>query len=214
MRLLIIVSQMFYDLIARVLPGFFFLLVVSLGWPDLALHLLMLVFGAANNARVSVHIGGGLATIGLSYMLGWVFSGFVTKSFESPTYEQASAKNTESQLLAQGERKSLEAMGQWIRLFHPPVGFRIVKRKAEARLLETSRMAMTFVMGLAVFHGLLLLYMRWGTDRPFSDMELVRPVVILATAWLLRRGFHRCEKRAWEKCWADTCGMYEILQGQ
>jgi len=219
MRLLIVVSQLFHDVVARVLPGFFFLVIVALSSGEFGVQVLWIPFRGDKNWVSS--FGWGLALAALCYMFGWVFSGFVRKSLEGPTHEQARAKSVDSQLKAGDQVKSLEAMCRWVQSIDPAVGFRLVKLKAEVCMLETSRVAMTFVFGVVVVQTLVTVYTEAESralvqahvrdSGPHWESHVIRLCLALVVAFVLRAGFQRREKRAWEDYWDSIVGSYETL---
>jgi hypothetical protein len=142
MKFSIVIPQLFYDLIARVLPGFFFLLILSLGIPNVMTQIPL--SGSDGTENVMDSVGKGVVVAALSYLLGWVLLSFTCCSKRKPMR----AKNERN-----NDSKSLNKKYQWIRLSHPAAGFRIVKLRAEARMLETSRTAMIGVILINIFYA-------------------------------------------------------------
>lgn len=82
----IIIPQVFYDLIARILPGFFFLVLALLSFPEFTDYLSPLSHGAKGNFVDSV--GQGLVYTVFCYFWGWLFFAFVWGSKRHEIYHR------------------------------------------------------------------------------------------------------------------------------
>ena len=213
MRFSVVIPQAFYDLIARVAPGFFFLMVLLLALPREVQGVLALGRGPGGNAVES--LGHGIVYAGLCYFLGWVFLAFRWASKEGPTksrYEEKHGLKSESKR----NSKSLNYMYQWIRLAHPAAGFRIVKLRAEARMLETSRTAMVVAAGIIAVcrHGCFLHSCHeWGSIGPAGG-ACIRAVLGLVLALVAVAAFRRCEEKAWTQYWGNIESVYKLLHNR
>lgn len=199
MKFSIIIPQLFYDLIARVLPGFFFLLILVMGIPDVMSQILL--FRPNETDNVIDSFGKSVAIIALSYALGWVFLSFTFLSKRDPMLKEIE-KNSGS--------KSLDAEYQWIRLSHPPAGFRIVKLRAEARMLETSRTAMIAVILIIIFYSVYL-KVESSSGRTQDMIVGIRLIVMLIVSSVLCFGFFLREKNAWKNYWGNIHSIYDLL---
>lgn len=129
MNVQVTIPQLFYDLIARVIPGFFFLKTWEIVFGQEALG-----FESANNwAEVTFS---GIAFIAICYLIGWLLS--------SPAYffemlKSHSLKNYDaSKIQGNPEKWGDHTKYDWVRLFHEPTGYRIVKLRAERRMLKSA----------------------------------------------------------------------------
>ncbi len=79
MNISIVVPQVFYDVIARILPGFVFLLALSLAFPAVSACLCP---PESDGGNVIDSLGRGIGYAVLSYFLGWLFLAFTWFSKE------------------------------------------------------------------------------------------------------------------------------------
>jgi hypothetical protein len=200
MKFSIVIPQLFYDLIARILPGFFFLVLVILSIPELTRYFSTLVNTGGDNFIDS--LGEGFGCIAVCYFFGWLFFAFTWGSKrDAMRKKHAEANNCEP--------KDLDEWYQRIRLAHPPAGFRIVKLRAEARMFEATRTAMLAVILLTLAYVLILARLSsYSTDSAFW----VRPLIGVFIASVALYGFHKCEGRAWDYYWGNICSIYNILR--
>jgi hypothetical protein len=148
------IPQLFYDLIARVLPGFLFLV---------ALRLCLAGTGIDPRSVISFESKTSVGNMleGLSFLMLCYFCGWLLRSLRWPNRQP-------------DESTEFRTMYQRVRLQHPESGFRVVKLRAEARLLEASRAGMFIVGGIALA--------AWV----FSGTELVAGDSIHRSRWVLR----------------------------
>jgi hypothetical protein len=146
MNMVIAVPQLFYDLIARVFPGFLFLFLI---WslPNVStdgIWLVNVLPEIPDNFWGSLYFG--IAYFVLSYYVGWILGHL---SGISPLNKYG----VDYKISLHPEDKSpnstpLKVKYQKIRLANENVGFRIVKLRAEAKMLEASRTEMCLVAAL------------------------------------------------------------------
>ena len=200
MNISIIIPQVFYDVIARIMPGFFFCVLALLSFPEWKDYLSPLAHAGEINLAESV--GHGVVYAALCYLLGWLFSAYQLGSKREDTREK-------HQIIA--GNKSFKKMYQWIRLSHPTAGFRIVKLRAEARMFQATRTATIVVVVLAVAYVVVLLAFFspsvWPLDRAFW----LRPLLGVLIAVLSFFGFGRCEEKAWNYYWGNVLVVYDAL---
>jgi hypothetical protein len=196
MKLSVTIPQLFYDLIARMLPGFLFLFMLGFELSGTGTELIPQGVLSSNSiATILMAIVCGI----LFYLMGWVLRAFTFLSVGEKVkakYE-SKAKNA----------ISISEMYNRIRIENEAVGFRITKLRAEARMLEASRVGMAFVFvisaGLLLLHALALLPMI-GQSTLGWGYKLGVPL-ILAVA------FRRCERGAWNRYYDNVTNHYEIL---
>lgn len=200
MKFAVVVPQLFYDLIARVLPGFFFLLFITYAFPGILGALISSVFPANSNLVGS--LGQGFVYIVLCYFLGLLFFAFTRSSLRESVREKYEKE---------GGERSLNSKYQWIRLAHPAAGFRIVKLRAEARMFETTRTAMLVVTAICFVSGLSLLVTHL---RSTGTILWGKCDFVMLAAAVSAFGFRKCEKRAWTYYWRNIRSIYKILHNQ
>ncbi|MFA5263985.1 MAG: hypothetical protein WC378_09160 [Opitutaceae bacterium] len=200
MNISIIIPQVFYDFIARILPGVFFSILALLSFPEWTGYLSPLALSEKTSFMQS--LGQGVLYAALCYFLGWLFF-----AFSPGTMRDESRRKYQND----GDSKSLNAMYQWIRLSHPPAGFRIVKLRAEARMFQATRTGMIVIVVLAVAYvtGLLLFLSPppWPPDRVFW----MRPSLGVLIAIISFLGFRKCEAKAWNYYWSNVRTVYDLL---
>ncbi len=195
MNISVTIPQLFYDLIARAIPGSLFLLMSGL-----------VLLGVKNDLLTSASLTGSsvvviilaMGFIVLAYMVGWVLHAFTFQSYSSRTRTRYETDKT---------ALSIAEKYNWIRIKNEVVGFRITKLRAEARMLETSRSGMTYVFLLAV--GLILLnklasFQMEGQSDFLWGIKLGLPLILAI-------GFRKLEKRSWDKYYANVTSHYQIL---
>ncbi len=132
MNIQVTIPQLFYDLIARVLPGFYFLKV----W-EVIFNKELFSFESSNNwAQITFT---GVAYIAISYVIGWILA--------SPAYlfelKRNSSKSKKDKTFKdpyywkQPVKWRTYIKHDWVRLIHEPSGFRLVKLKAEKRMIKS-----------------------------------------------------------------------------
>lgn len=197
MKISVTIPQIFYDLIARVVPGFLFLLMLNFELSGTGIEVIQLA-AASNNSMVILL--NALVYAVLSYLMGWMLLAFTFFSFEKGVRKEHKSKLS-------ANSPSMSEMYHSIRIENEAVGFRIVKLRAEARMLETSRTGMVYIFVISL--GLLLLS-RLGSFPLFSQplwvwgIKLCIPIVLAVAFW-------KCERRAWNNYYGNIPKNYEIL---
>ena len=193
MKVSIIIPQLFYDLIARILPGFLFLILIVVFIPDIQNQIIILNSQSEPNFIES--LGHGLSIIVVCYFLGWLFRAFIFFSKEKKTMTR--------------DAKYYNQRYQWIRLYNPDAGFRIAKLRAEARMLETTRTALViFILTFSVYWA----YSSFVQVSIINqDTYLTRFLTGLAISLLIIIGFMINETKAWKNYWGSISTVYEIL---
>lgn len=157
MNMAIAVPQLFYDQIARVLPGFLFifmmqiLLNISLNGKDFQLTNMWL--NSPDSFWGSLYIG--IAYFICSYYMGWIL-GIISNIKPFCKYSVDNRIKIYSDDALKVDKYPLNKKYQKIRLVNENAGFRIVKLRAEAKMLEASRTGMcimTVLMYLLFIHN-------------------------------------------------------------
>lgn len=200
MNFSIIIPQVFYDLIARVFPGFLFLVLVLLSVPESAEYLSPL--GLTGKGNFVDSLGQGVVYAVLCYFLGWLFLALTWRSRRDEIRRKYQKRK---------DSKSLNSKYQWIRLAHPPAGFRIVKLRAEARMFETARTAMIGVVVIAVVYVVAVLVFVGPPCWPVNRAFWIRPLMGVLIATVSFCGFRKPEVKAWHSYCANICSVYDIL---
>lgn len=187
MSLSLTIPQLFYDLIARVLPGFLFLFVLHACLAGTSIDP-----GSIITVQSATSVGNvleGLGFLVLCYFAGWFLRGLRCLNLQPD------------------ESTDFRTMFQRVRLQHPESGFRLVKLRAEARLLEASRTGMFLVGGLA-----LLAWVFRGTDLVAGDS-------LPHSIWILRVGlpvlvgfvFLRPERGVWKAYRGNVKKLHSLI---
>ncbi len=205
MKISIVIPQLFYDTIARVIPGVIVLVLVeaygAIG-PDQTAAI------KPELTSVVEAIGRGAVLVIIAYVIGWMLSGLTWPSHEPKhiTTESFSENSLDSH-----DRKplSLRSQYQWIRLAHAEAGFRIVKLRAEARMLEAIRTAFALSTPVA---GLLLLAKLLDFDLLFIEASTWRLSVLLFTSLVSTLVIYwRLERKAWDNYKGNISRIYKLL---
>ena len=235
MKVSMVIPQLFYDFIARVIPGVivFFLVEVYSVILNYSIEII------PDSHGLFVAVGRGVELAILAYVIGWILGGFIWCSHEPKyiTNESFKQKDMKSAVIrwilsiwswfcapnntsknkskedntqkSTSEGLSLRSQYQWIRLAHPEAGFRIVKLRAEARMLEAIRTSFTLSF---LGSGLLLLSKYMGyvllPSRASIGHLVVISIVSLGAAIII---FKWIEKRAWNNYKGNISRIYELL---
>jgi len=197
MKISVTIPQVFYDVIARVLPGYLFLFAINC---EVDLRILRSLSASARTSVDAVLNGIGYTV--LSYFMGWVLLAGTVGSLRKRVMGEIEGAREPQQ-----RSPSLREMFHRIRIKHPGEGFRILKLRAEARMIETSRTAMCCASVVGIF-GLL-----FGKSPLFglsgqSHSERAAKIVIPLIAAL---AFRRCERRTWRNYFGNIPVTYKIL---
>lgn len=147
MNLSVTIPQVFYDLIARVLPGFFFFFLFKTVVYDTSITINVLKNTGSENFISS--LGNGLGYLFIFYLVGWLLHAFTFCSYEKKIKNKFEKKINEENEKKQ-ESTSFTDMYQILRIINPNVGFRIVKLRAEARMIECTRTGMILLAFLVL----------------------------------------------------------------
>lgn len=162
------IPQIFYDLIARVMPGFFFLK----GW-EVIFGQEALAFENSDRNWADVTFSG-IAYLAICYLVGWLLASPAT------VLEARRALKTEEDGFAETDPRqwNIYCKYDWIRMEHPATGFRIVKLRAEHRMMQSS---LAGVIILLVSLVLFLLYRRLALGAELNLLfSLTRFLVLFA----------------------------------
>jgi hypothetical protein len=213
MRFSITIPQIFYDMIARVIPGVVALWIARLYAPSFGGS----VFFTSGGTGALAALGRGAQYLIACYLLGWILHGLTWSSREPTHVTQEPLPDTEVQAGTADEAKerptpepSERSQYQWIRLAHSEAGFRLVKLRAEARMLEAVRTALF----LGCFTGLLLLVLNWAgvTCVEASGAQLLATAVVaLALAIVIQA---RLENHAWRNYRGNITRIYQLLHDE
>lgn len=184
MNVSLTIPQLFYDMIARVFPGFLFLFMMRVCLVGTFIDPSSIILSGSTTSW-------GLVLDGIEFMVLCYFAGWSLRGLTWPDLRPDEKKH------------DLKTKFQRIRLQHPEAGYRIVKLRAEAKLLSSSRTGMLITSILALFAWI------------FHKTEEVSSLSIPHYSWSLRIGlplllgiiFYGREKR-W---WGHYCGNVKKL---
>lgn len=195
MSIPVTIPQIFYDMIARAIPGFLFLLVLGFEFSGVDADLVpegLLSSGSVTAIMIALVFGI------LSYLMGWVLHAFTFLSAEGLVRAK---HNSDKSALSSAEKYNR------IRIKNEAVGFRITKLRAEARMLETSRTGMVF----ASLIGASLLVLSRTAWLPIEGQSALGWLCKLAIPLIVATAFWKCERRAWNSYYGSVDSHYNIL---
>jgi hypothetical protein len=199
MQFSITIPQIFFDLIARVIPGSLFLIMLSYELSNTGIKSPFSANLPSDLIFVTL-----LVLIGslMSYLMGWVLQSF---SFQSA--EKKIEKEYESTLESQKVKLATREMYDLIRIKDEASGFRIAKRRAEAHMLECSRAGMFYVSWIAI--GLVLL--NTLGQLPSSSNSSLEWTIKVFIPIILTFAFWKQERRAWQGYYHSVISHYKVL---
>lgn len=203
MNMVIAVPQLFYDLIARVFPGFLFLSMICflsiVSIRDYGIQLAITWLKSPDNFWSSLYFG--ISYFIFSYYIGWILS---ILSNIKPFYEYSIDK-----ILLRDYPPELKDYYHKIRLENESVGFRIVKLRAEAKMLESSRTAMcivAFMMLLGFAYEIL--------HEPTDYQQLLKQSSLVFVPAILAIIFQKSIKSAIERYTGNIEAHYRLMFGK
>ncbi|HJP18921.1 MAG: hypothetical protein CMD96_00020 [Gammaproteobacteria bacterium] len=199
MNFSITIPQLFYDLIARVLPGFLFLVVLKIELISFTVDFPMLTHSTDSNIMVS--FGSGIGYVFICYFTGLTLSAFVVQS-----KEKTAEKHQTTKIDPKYKSISLREMHEGIRLKRPEAGFRLTKLRAEARMFEIVRIGMALLVALTIVLVLVNTHFQIKNDFSFSLQKL--PVML---PLILSVSFYLLEKSAWDRYFSRIRILYPIV---
>jgi hypothetical protein len=210
MKVSIVIPQLFYDLISRILPGILFLSFIMIFMPNVFKQIIIINISGAKNFIDS--IGYGVLITIYSYFLGWLFNSLSFISKEDKIFNEKKGDNESITPTKIKERKTLSNKKyHWVRLNNLDAGFRIVKLRAEARMLE----AVQFSMILFVL--IYLIYIIYNAFIPAMniDRDSTQRIMMMITAFIMPACFFTgCffhAEKAWQSYWGNIDIIYDIL---
>ena len=190
------IPHLFYDLLARVIPGVIFLALVNLQGFQKAL------FGSVpdlKQANFMVALLGGLALIAAAYFSGWMLSVF-------------SASRLKGYWGKQERGNQLRSAYYEVKLKSERTGFRILKLRAEARMLEAVQVAAVVLISLNLARSFFPTVLQ--PDLAGTDEHSYFSIVTLVVIWF---GTQLAIGPAWHKYHStiQTCQrllLNEVIQ--
>lgn len=195
MNLAVTIPQLFYDIIARVLPGFLFLFVLDFGLrgTDFAINQ---GWSVQSDSSIAV-LFGGFGYLAVCYFCGWFLGACRWPDIEGRVHRRHEP----------ADGPSLSKMYQQVRLQHQASGFRLVKLRAEARMLGAARIGLWLAAAaIAVVWGL-------------AASGAVQATPIGAGSWVLRLAlplavsfaFLTAEPPAWRTYYGNIKSLYHLV---
>lgn len=195
--MVIAVPQLFYDLIARVFPGFLFLSMIcflsNVLTKAIAIQLLSMKIEYLETFWGSLYFG--IVYFIFSYYTGWILS-ILSDMWPFHKY------GVDKMLLDQYPQE-LKKNYQKIRLENESVGFRIVKLRAEAKMLEASRTGMCIMVSLMF---LLVIYQYEAID--------IKQIFLISIPGILALIFQKSIKSAVDRYTKNIEAHYDLMFGK
>lgn len=200
MNLSVTVPQLFYDLVARVLPGFYFLLLLNALTYDTGMTVQLFTKSGSDN--VVTTFGNGLGYFFVFYLVGWLLHAFTIGSKRVETKE----KFDDLAGVSDGKVPSFTEKYHFLRAKRPEAGFRLVKLRAEARMLECTRTGMCVMVVLVPVIFVLGRFdiIEVSQIEPGSWLvKFLAPLVIAIGLFIL-------ERPAWERYYGGISAIYAV----
>ncbi|MGD8451501.1 MAG: hypothetical protein PVJ57_06755 [Phycisphaerae bacterium] len=195
MNLAVTIPQLFYDIIARVLPGFLLLFVLDLGLrgTEFAINK---AWSVQSDSSMAV-LFGGFGYLAVCYFCGWLLG-----ACRWPDIEGRIQRRHEP-----SDAPSLSTMYQHVRLQHAASGFRLAKLRAEARMLGAARI------------GLWLAAAAIAVVWALAISGVIQATPIGAAVWALRcalplaasLAFLGAEPSAWHLYYGNIKSLYHLV---
>ncbi len=200
MNISVTIPQLFYDFIARILPGFLFLFMLNFELATVNINISDFVFidSSANSMATFINA---LGFVVLSYFGGWILSAFIFSDMENFFREYCSHNEKTYSMY------ELYDMQHKIRLKSESAGFRIVKLRAEARMLESSAIAMFMTVGIT----LLLFSLFKLSLTEFYNQSYLTWFFKLIIPLVMAMSFQRLGKKAWDRYFGNVINHFEII---
>lgn len=197
------IPQIFYDLIARICPGYFVCFIFNFVFSGTGFEIGK--YGSTSGSDLVATLFKGIGFITLCYFISWVLRSFTFKS-----YRETIKKETEDNEKFKVEGYDIQRMYQCIRINYPQVGYRIVKLRAEAKMLEGARTGMCYIF---LFALILFFCSKFNFySCPISHdgiwfIKLVIPAVFAVS-------FRLSERPIWKKYYRTIPISYQLLSVQ
>lgn len=201
MNISITIPQIFYDIIARVFPGYIFVFVLKVELLGTGVNITNILDNGANNSVDKLLNGIGFLII--CYFIGWILNAFTFLS-----YEEDVKKIHEEKLKTKNKSISFYEMYHTIRLKNATEGFRIIKLRAEARMLETSRTGMIIILFCSVC---IMFITKPSFCWNLIDISFLIWIGKLILPFVLFIGFRKSEKSAWNRYYGNISSCYELI---
>lgn len=208
MNVSITIPQLFYDVIGRILPGYLFVIVLRFELSSTGIMLLPLT--QTNNTNFIASLSNGIGFLVCCYFLGIVLRAFVCYSHEKTVKKEILEKYA---LKVESEKESggaisMHKMYQYIKLTDPTAGFRLVKLRAEARMIDVSRTGMCIIFILTF----LLFFLQSIKAIELPDVswyiwagKLILPLILAFAFW-------RQEKKSWCRYYGNIVSLYPLIK--
>lgn len=193
-------------MIARILPGFFFFVFLFFNLPGLKECVDMSPIDGSNFVDKLVYA---IFYAAVCYFLGWLFLALTWRAKRLESIWGSKREKVRDRHTIAGAKSPSEKY-QRIRIAHPVAGFRIVKLRAEARMLEATRTAMVVIMIITVVYLGIMLGQELRPNHTVSGIIWARSCIGLSIAVITCNKFRKYEGRAWKSYYGNIDSIYEI----
>ncbi|MCK4341000.1 MAG: hypothetical protein KAY37_04675 [Phycisphaerae bacterium] len=195
MNLAVTIPQLFYDLIARVLPGFLFLVVLDFGLRGTGFAINQ-VWDVRSDSSVAA-LFGGLGYLVICYFCGWFLGACRWPNIKGRIHQSCKP----------ADGPSLSTMYQQVRLQHPASGFRLVKLRAEGRMLGAARTGLWITVLVVAAAWLLATFDLIATTKIGLLFWIMRLALPLATSI----AFLSVEPHAWRTYYGNIKSLHRLV---
>ena len=189
MSISIIIPQIFYDIIARVLPGYLFIFTLGTSIYNDAFWFNQFECSQTNSFYIFFII---INIFILSYFAGWILR---TISYHGMDHMIAKIKQDSPTI---GEKY------QMIRFKNPDAGFRIIKLRAEVRMLEASRNGLILISMLSILQFIID---KSDLSSPILWIFVTKFIVLLLLAMI----FQKAIGPAFHNYIGNISSVYELM---
>ena len=194
------IPQLFYDVIARILPGYLFYCIFRLLTFDLKLKLPEFISTSQSNIATSIGAGIGIVII-------FYFIGVLLTSFTFSSYKKDVKKKFEKKVKKLYPGLGLNDLYQCIRLKNESAGFRLVKLRAESKFIEVSR---SFIVILfIIFLVISLLHLFKALNIP--SYSLLSFSIKFCSMIIIIIGLRLQEKIYWTRYYGNVLRIYPLV---
>ena len=200
MKISVTIPQLFYDIIARVLPGFLFYCILQ-----------FLLMGYNFSVLTIIHISGinFIATIwsGIGLIIIFHITGVVLTSFIFESYQKKVKNEFENTVNEKYNDLSVNDLYQCIRLKNEAAGFRLVKLRAEARFLDISRSMLCYIGGTFIVYNTII----WLTKIDWPNQSIQFFIFKCIALIIMIFGFRHQEEKSWKRYYGNVVRLYPII---
>ncbi len=200
MKFSLTIPQLFYDVIARVIPGFLFYCIIKFLLIGFNITIPKVINTSQSNFAST--IGSGLGALVLFYFIGTILNSFVFMSCKKSVKQKFNDK-----VKNEYKDKEINDLYQCIRLKNESAGFRLVKLRAEAKFVDISRSFLFFL--LVIFCLFTLLHLNKLLIIP--NYDVANFLIKFSAMLLMIIGLKLQEDKCWDRYYGNIVRIYPLV---